>query len=488
MEILLNTPSKYLGKLPIEDAYEYFNKFDGYIDIISDDHTDDSKNWTVILLFENASNGKTSQKKLELFKYRIVSETPYSVAIRKDSKSGDYLKLEDIFRQRRRRFVSEYIDAVDCFTDEELKDFIFHTLRISSGFRNTISRQYFVKCMNTFSTMRIDPSCLSIQYGFSKPEGNSMGIIKFHISGCTSYVESKMYKELYELFVDCAKNVYKKHYNREISIKYYRIINDHLNIYFNSDKRCTKIYKNFIGNISELSNFLDDHNQLVGIKITSNYLNDGYEIRIFIGKTTTSNKTYEDDIDGYLICPKSTTEDSLYRLFEKNIKTFFNYIMNGSGYISPFSSEDDTKTGVHLSFEKDLIKNTICKGKSINPDKLKRLYETTNTVAKFSVPNSIRVDFRNIEKRTTSDKFDCIYATLPIVTKGKTRKEIIDLISSNKKDFDRLILEKIQSKARFIKSNLSMNYFELSNVTLTRQYELIYVFDIKKEIREILEE
>ena len=75
-----------------------------------------------------------------------------------------------------------------------------------------------------------------------------------------------------------------------------------------------------------------------------------------------------------------------------------------------------------------------------------------------------------------------------MVFRGNTRKQLIKIISDNKKEFDHVVLDEITSKSIYRKSKLSLNYFELSNMTLTSQNELVYIFDIKKGIRDALEE
>ena len=87
-----------------------------------------------------------------------------------------------------------------------------------------------------------------------------------------------------------------------------------------------------------------------------------------------------------------------------------------------------------------------------------------------------------------SENFDSIYVTIPIVSHGESRSVIIKVISKNKRSFDNAVLNAITSKPKYKKSNLNMSYFELSNMTLTTQNELVYVFDIKKGIRKALEE
>ena len=124
----------------------------------------------------------------------------------------------------------------------------------------------------------------------------------------------------------------------------------------------------------------------------------------------------------------------------------------------------------------------------IDGKKLRRDYVNSDDIINYAMLNKISVDFRSIEGNKKSENFDSIYVTIPIVSHGESRSVIIKIISKNKRSFDNAVLNAITSKPKYKKSNLNMSYFELSNMTLTTQNELVYIFDIKKGIRKALEE
>lgn len=102
----------------------------------------------------------------------------------------------------------------------------------------------------------------------------------------------------------------------------------------------------------------------------------------------------------------------------------------------------------------------------------------------------IKVRYRKTEEGNykSSRSFDIIIVRIPIISHGKSREELLQVLNGNKKYIDDLALKAIRESSRFKHSCLTMSYFELDSLTLNSQTEVQYVFGIKKSILNLLNE
>lgn len=487
MELLKNQNIK--GRSRVGEIYQLVENNSNIIDILLDTHTDLDRRWDIFFLVKNKED-------LNISRYQIDSFLIYGVAIQQQIGST-YLEMEDVLRRRRRKYLSKYIDNINNFSDEYLKDLFTGSIKLSSYNKKKIDMEMLIETIKAFANLHVNPTEVKICVRFDGFEMIGEQSIHFCVTGCDSNIRNKIYENCRNLFLSYTTQLYTNiaisktpYFCGEISteVKSYDIKGEYLDISFEPVYQ-TKNYANdifFIGTISSLREYLEDNHEFVGVKINSEYLGSGYKIRLFTKKCSSMN--YHPNIDVYIICDIDITEDYLYTLLENNIKEYFRYILSGTGYRAPFNPEEDKKTGTYLSVEKQLIKESLVNGGFLNKKYVRSKYENENAVFMHTLPNALKIDFRQISNAKSKSTFDSINVILPIVSRGKTRKELIEFIQKNKKTFDQFVINEIESRAKFKNSNLSMNYFELSRMTLTSQSELLYIFDIKKGIRDVLEE
>ena len=482
------------------------------VDIIKDTNSNCHEQWYIKVLYAY----KTT---LKIREFNIIDGIPLYSKISESTlkrKCREYrVNLEEILFKRRRHFLSEFI-PVDDESDYRLHEILKHsvTLALDSG---KLDKSRVGLIIKTYYELIDDPRTMSqlahnIDLWFHKDEEVpkiEQTKIKIWYRGFDEEKSTKVYQALYSVLEDYAISIYdyiapeinEDKERRIISISGEIIKNkiiftitdkiilrDKSRLNVNAISRNRYINKEFNGDISDLREYLRIHSEYCGIELTSEYLNGGYYITLYGRKWKNEINTICSDTKGFLICDKDINVDFLYSLFDKNITYLFKRILDSTGYKPPFSPEKDKETGVYMSFEKEMIRNTCCKGIMIDGKKLRRDYVNSDDIINYAMLNKISVDFRSIEGNKKSENFDSIYVTIPIVSHGESRSVIIKVISKNKRSFDNAVLNAITSKPKYKKSNLNMSYFELSNMTLTTQNELVYVFDIKKGIRKALEE
>lgn len=80
--------------------------------------------------------------------------------------------------------------------------------------------------------------------------------------------------------------------------------------------------------------------------------------------------------------------------------------------------------------------------------------------------------FLRVEKKY----FDFITVNVNLVSNSKVDKETVRKF---KKDIDKMVLNKIQNTVKFKNAGIPINVLKLSKCTLTKNRQLVYVFDIK---------
>ena len=472
----------------VSDVYPFIKDNEKFVDIIADSHEPYSRQWCLTLL---AYSEETEN--LKLLTIYIKSLLIYDVAVTQNN-SSSYLKLEELFLERRRKFLSKFIETSDM-NDERLHSIITIASRLTI-FNTSTSVENFKSAVTLFSDMELSQN-FSISYREFVGNRTNVFKIKFYLNQCEQDDVDRIYDSLYEIFVAYGKYRYCKSQNQIANRFQEFMINavenerdgSSLSIYYQIDELAKSYYekpeKRFYGTIDDLKDFLSEKSEFVGISLNSDYLEDGYFITLYDHMQYDHNSA----IEGYLLTDTKIDESVLYSIMDKNIIKYFRKIMDGTGYKPPLSITKDAESGIHLSEEKRIIKEEIVrKRRAIDVYAVKEIYDQTSIVSKYAMRNKIKVDFRQISECKGHYKFDSINVTIPMVFRGNTRKQLIKIISDNKKEFDHVVLDEITSKSIYRKSKLSLNYFELSNVTLTSQNELVYIFDIKKGIRDALEE
>lgn len=109
-------------------------------------------------------------------------------------------------------------------------------------------------------------------------------------------------------------------------------------------------------------------------------------------------------------------------------------------------------------------------------------------IDKYVHEKEIKVRYRKTEEGQykSSKSFDMIIVRIPIISHGKSREELLQILNSDKKYVDELAIKSIKESSRFKRSGLTMNYFELDSLTLNPQTEVQYIFGIKKSILKLL--
>lgn len=106
---------------------------------------------------------------------------------------------------------------------------------------------------------------------------------------------------------------------------------------------------------------------------------------------------------------------------------------------------------------------------------------------KFSFRSEIIVAPGKIkfEKTNKNGKgVDFIKVFIPILSKytEPDNKKIIEIYKKEREDILKDVIKKIKESKRFVKLGVPMNIFRLTNVTLTSQRELYFLFELKEEL------
>lgn len=72
--------------------------------------------------------------------------------------------------------------------------------------------------------------------------------------------------------------------------------------------------------------------------------------------------------------------------------------------------------------------------------------------------------------------------------RSATYKEQVAFVKGHKRDIYEYVMEELRSNTNLINKIGSLNYYELSNVTVTRDSRIVFLYDIKKEIEDLLNE
>lgn len=93
-----------------------------------------------------------------------------------------------------------------------------------------------------------------------------------------------------------------------------------------------------------------------------------------------------------------------------------------------------------------------------------------------------KVYFEKIDKRTKGIDFIKVY--VPVVSKQTEpdNKKIIEAYKRDRKQILGTVIKRIKETKRFQNLGVPINIFKLSNVTLTEQRELYFLFELKDEL------
>lgn len=106
----------------------------------------------------------------------------------------------------------------------------------------------------------------------------------------------------------------------------------------------------------------------------------------------------------------------------------------------------------------------------------KRYTHAISVVGVISKPS-----FEKYSWNTKRGTFDICNVEVSIVTRGMSRAEVIDAIKTQKKEIDKLVIEKIRVAAskKYKNAEAILNMLTLTKCTLTRDYVLLYTFEFK---------
>lgn len=110
-----------------------------------------------------------------------------------------------------------------------------------------------------------------------------------------------------------------------------------------------------------------------------------------------------------------------------------------------------------------------------------RLGEKAEFVSKI-ITSRGKVYFEKIDKRTKGIDFIKVY--VPVVSKQTEpdNKKIIEAYKRDRKQILGTVIKRIKETKRFQNLGVPINIFKLSNVTLTEQRELYFLFELKDEL------
>lgn len=249
------------------------------------------------------------------------------------------------------------------------------------------------------------------------------------------------------------------------------------------DERCmyTPTSLQLKGSISDVKEFIANNTSIVGVGIIPFDI-DKQCVRFYALKPT------ERDIEivSVFIDGDVNIKD-LWNMLNLNIFNYFKKVLAPIGYDSPMDPENDVKEGEKLSVEKWMIRtHLIRKGKAIDFRYAKSVFYQKSIVNRYCPAGYATVSFLQFGN-TSGKEFDAIRVTMPVIMHGKSRSEILGLMRENTKAFNTAAATVIKNSRRFRSSGFTLNYFEISTVALTHSMELVYTFDVKKRIRDLLQ-
>lgn len=235
----------------------------------------------------------------------------------------------------------------------------------------------------------------------------------------------------------------------------------------------------FHGDMEDLKRFMQEHKSIVYIKRTSEYVDGEIKIQLF----TYSNRY----IHGYLTASQLIDENDLNELVNENIHQIFKRKCKErcSKYAGPIAPRRDKMLGINYSVEKEIIRHDVIDGHSnLSSEYIMKVINKKDVINKYVCSDKIKLSFMKEDGEFNS----CITARVPIVSCQKTRQQVIEILTKNRKKIDKIILNAIKEHRTFIKSGIDINWLECSSLVLTTSMELVYTFDIKKGIRNIISE
>ena len=246
----------------------------------------------------------------------------------------------------------------------------------------------------------------------------------------------------------------------------------------------SQIYKDhrnieFHGNMEDLKKFVQEHKSIVYIRRTSEYDDGKFKIQLF----TYSNRY----IHGYLIASQLIDENVLNELVNENIHQIFKHKCKERciKYTGPIAPRRDKRLGINYSVEKDIIRHDVIDGHSnLSSEYIMKVINKKDVINKYICSDKIKLSFMKEDGEFNS----CINARVPIVSCQKTRQQVIEILTKNRKKIDATVLNAIKEHRTFIKSGIDINWLECSSLVLTTSMELVYTFDIKKGIRNVISE
>lgn len=242
----------------------------------------------------------------------------------------------------------------------------------------------------------------------------------------------------------------------------------------------------YAGVLEDIRSFIQGNNRIVGVKIITPF--DGRKVGLrFYSSGREESDEQDSTIDVDLITSDNIDIELVWAMLESNIRDLFMHGLKTQGYICPMNPETDNKKERNMSVEKMAIeRHLIRRGKSMCESYISNVFYANSPITYYAPKSMMKVEFLTFGEGLDKDEFDGIRVTMPIIAHLKSRDEIINIISNERKIFDAAAVLKIESMQRFKKSGFTMNYFECYSLVLTRGMELVYTFDIKKSIRDLL--
>lgn len=104
------------------------------------------------------------------------------------------------------------------------------------------------------------------------------------------------------------------------------------------------------------------------------------------------------------------------------------------------------------------------------------------------IGNVIDIDIFNYSDNKKDNTFDLIEVRLNIVEGGRNRKQVIEWLNKYKSFIDTIAISTIEDDKRFKKFGISTNFLKNTKLTLTKDYVLVYTFELKDIPLEKMEE
>lgn len=243
-------------------------------------------------------------------------------------------------------------------------------------------------------------------------------------------------------------------------------------------KRYIPEVHSFDGTLKEFRGFLVLHREFIGCKmVESSCHRNTFELYNYYARERYHNimATIYDKV----------SEEDVWDMLQTNIKIAFREKMDPCIYSSPFDKAKDMKTGIYLSREREIIIDSMILTRSgINWKDVIQEYSSIG-VNKDICERQIHISYTNtnVDSGRLCKSFNVITVSIPIVLYGRSREDMIKYISLHRPEFDDVVIRSIEKSKRFRNSRLSMNHFQLDSLIMTTSNELVYKFDIKKELR-----